>query len=588
MSKLQLHRIRPSLRPLRPPRPRTRSSELRQFTQNVQLLLISSGAPRPQLPFLHPPSARLPAHTRLGQLRRARLLTTEQKRYIKEQVWLAGKYTVYGWTMLGLLAIMALGVNFELLERKFPSPPEWWYWSRMHYNHARGLEDAESQPTGVVEWSAVASTYRDLLQRLEDPDVDGKDLQEQSAADGSTIAIADADAGPAGFDLSRKSYPWRRGYYEVLMGYARALQHVDGWVRDKTRGFVFPPDVVIGPSNPRPRPSPPGAHPAPLEQNCEVAYDSPEVYYTRLLTTRGFSPKERLDAALAYADWLDYKGLHAAAEETYRWGLDIACAALPEPDSVVDRRTGTIRGDAPGVSQNVLEAATALGIHHATHANVSKALPIFLSVLRARRAAQEATAPLSSTSSSPSKPPSFLSTALSFLRPPAYPDPPPSGDTAFVRTAAAACEDAILMTYVGEILFASSDRAEEGLGWTRDAVDIAEAQCRSREAGLTQKERERCRECLDMGLDNWRQMVGRLAGEEKVRREGGVVGGKKGSWSWLWNREGRVDGDGGERRWEREREAVAQRTMKVKTELLRDNLAKEHSNEGAGLMLGAA
>ncbi len=81
-----------------------------------------------------------------------------------------------------------------------------------------------------------------------------------------------------------------------------------------------------------------------------------------------------------------------------------------------------------------------------------------------------------------------------------------------------------MMAHVGEILFASpaekrvgpkGDGKDAGLAWTRDAVELAE-----RTFGDPDTEREakiRCQECLDVGLENWRVMVGRMVGAERER-----------------------------------------------------------------------
>ena len=40
---------------------------------------------------------------------------------------------------------------------------------------------------------------------------------------------------------------------------AKAAEYVDGWVVDKTRNAICAPEHVIGPSNPKPKPFPPGS-----------------------------------------------------------------------------------------------------------------------------------------------------------------------------------------------------------------------------------------------------------------------------------------------------------------------------------------
>ena len=291
-ARLQIRRI-PFIRPFRPP------NTPRPFTQNTL-----TTRPRPQLPFLSSSSRRPPA----------RFLTTERKQWVSAEIRRAGKYTLVLWTTTFLLLVIAFGVQQEWLERKFPSPHEWSWITRKDFRSARWDEDHDDDGNGIVDWARTGGAYRRLLQRLEDPNIDGAGLQDQDEG-----GILVAGVGRAGFDISQKPESWRRGYYQILMGAARAAEHLDGWVRDKTRNIAFPSNVVIGPTNPDPRPVPPGAKSAPREENCEPAFEAPETYYLRILTTRGFTDKQRVDAALAYAAWLDFKKTPKTALEMYKW-----------------------------------------------------------------------------------------------------------------------------------------------------------------------------------------------------------------------------------------------------------------------------
>ena len=115
----------------------------------------------------------------------------------------------------------------------------------------------------------------------------------------------------------------------------------------------------------------------------------------RVLTTQGFTDKQRIDAALAYAVWLDYKRTPEAALEMHRWALDIVASKSEKP--AIDLTTGVIRTDSGLPSANVLSVATALGVHHAVNSNLTLALPIFLSILRARRSLPEIPTTMRST-----------------------------------------------------------------------------------------------------------------------------------------------------------------------------------------------
>jgi hypothetical protein len=398
-----------------------------------------------------------------------------------------------------------------------------------------------------------------LIRRLEDPSIDGAGLQYQNEG-----GILVAGIGKTGFDITNKPESWRRGYYEVLMGAARAAEHLDGWVRDKTRNVAFPANVVIGPSNPDPRPVPPGAKSAPKEEDCEPAFEAPETYYIRVLTTQGFTEKQRVDAALAYGAWLDFKRTPEAALEMYKWALDIATAGSPK--HVVDNTTGIINTNAGSPAANVLAATTALAVHHALNSNLAVALPIFLSVLRARRALPEAPTTMLSTLTPDQEDSGIMKAVMSLVKSaliaPKYPPPPSDGTVPPMRNAKERCEEAGVMTYIGEILYTSKTSKtsrEEGLAWTREAVDIAEEELRGKR--IEKEGKQTCKQCLAVGMRNWTQMVEKLAREEQEAQaaKGSKVGG------WL--------GFGGEEqkemigRWESEKQVIKERSRRA-SELL--------------------
>lgn len=477
---------------------------------------------------------------------------------------------------------MAFGLHHEILERRFPSPPEWSLKSRILYRDANNKEHPDPNGTDLADWTSVGSWYSELLERLEDPSIDGRDLRPILSEEGDIYV---AGLGRAGLDVSSKSEPWRRGYYACLIGAAKASENRDGWVSDTTRNIAFPPEVVIGPSNPRPKPVPYGTPSAPLEGNCDRAFEPAETYYMKILTTRGFNTRQRLNAALAYADWLDFKGLSSTAEEMYDWGLDIAVGALPVGvNNVVDIKSGVVGQGATYISSNVLLATTSLAFHHARNNNLAAALPIYLSVLRARRRLPAS----ASQNEARSKSRKQISTAevLSFFRSlvitPPYPPAPPTGDEIALRTPAAACEEAGIMAHVGEILFASSFASSSakvssnnlrasvssgsaadhlksqrsGLSWTRDAVDLAEATLTSASKD-DEETRNKCSECLAVGMENWSTMVAKLLKDERHAKAGKQP---KTTSSWLWGSSATND----EGKWERESQVVDERLENVR------------------------
>lgn len=587
-------------RPLRPPSSAKRLARPRLFTQNSQPLLVSGISPRPQLPFLHPATGnRYPPVNRYRfQNQLSRLITTERKLYLKDQLWKGAKWSVYGWVGLLLLNVMAFGLQHEILERRFPSPPEWTMRSRIMYREAKSKEHPDPNGTGLTDWTNAAGGYRQVLERLEDPSIDGQDLRPILKDEGDIYV---AGLGRAGLDVSSKSEPWRRGYYACLMGAARASENRDGWVRDTTRNIAFPPEVVIGPSNPRPKPVPYGAASAPLEENCVPANEPAETYYLKILTTQGFNTRQRLDAALAYADWLDFKGLSSTAEEMYDWGLDIAVGALPVGiNNVVDIKSGVIDQKATYISSNVLLATTSLAFHHARNSNLAAALPIYLSVLRARR--QIPTLPSQVIKGSNLREGSSIAQVLSFFQSiivtPPYPPAPPTGDEVPVRTSAATCEEAGVMAHVGEILFASSFASssarassnnpreslvpslsttgslksqQSGLSWTRDAVDLAEATLTSADKD-DDEAREKCSECLAVGIENWSKMVAKLLKDERQAKVGKQP---RANSSWLLGSSAAAEDEG---KWERESQVVEERLGNVRKLLSREADIKERKS----------
>jgi hypothetical protein len=534
-----------TLRPLRPPN--------RLFTRFER--------PRPQLPFLSQPPRN-----------HARWLTTERRAWIKSEFKFATKATLALWSGGVLLSLVVWGVLHERLEREFPTPHEWSFWSRMSLRSAYLDQKPETDESygPAVDWAATRGHYLDLVERLENPAIDGKDLKEQDEG-----GILVEGVGKTGYDITNKSEPWRRGYHEALMGCAKAAEHLDGKVLDTTRRVVFPAESVIGPSNPNPRPLPPGAVPPPKEEHCVAASSPPETYYMRILTTRGFTDRQKLDAALGYAMWLDYKGTPDAAGDMYKWALDIATASSTNPESLIDTN-GAIKTDAGAVSTNLLDATTALAVHHARNANVSVALPILLSVLRARRSLPSDITTKHLRLNSDSEEQNFLMSTFSLIKstiaPPEYPPPPDDGTTPPIRNAKEKCEEAAVMTYIGEILYASKSSTsgrEEGLAWTREAVDIADEELRGKAENIDKEARKTCRACLETGLSNWNKMVSKLAREEqeqKIKAPARIN-------TWL--------GFGGELaeesvgRWESEKLVVQERTRRA-----RDLLAAQ-TNSGS-------
>lgn len=455
---------------------------------------------------------------------------------------------------------MKIGIYQEEIEHKWPTPPEWSWKTRWCLRSAEALQHPEEIGKLMTSWPKVAGYLREVIKRLEDPEGEGKGIREQG--DGGFLVEG---VGKTGYDVSMKSEPWRRGYFQALMGAAKAAENLEGWLTDWKLRLSAPAEYVAGPSNPHPKPSPAGK-PQLQEENCEPASEPPEVFYIKILTTNGFSTKQKVDAALAYADWLDYKGLKGTARDVYNWAMDIAAAGLPfDAARVVDTKTGVLKNNNQDIaSENIMRVSTALAVHHARSGDLQTALSIFTSVLKARRRLPEDPSP------KPRRPASqptghfpfsdLVNKIKTILVPVKYPDAPPSGNDPPVRTVGSACEEAGLMTYIGEIIYATSSR-ENGLAWTRDAVDMAETTfmelSNDREDAAA---RERCIQCLKVGLDNWKTMVQKqVAKAQKEEQEAK----KKAEKAW-YGGEKRVQAKTQERkRWEAEEMIVQDRANRL-------------------------
>lgn len=553
-SQLLVRRIRPILRPLRPPNTVQQRTSPRRFTQNSQLLLVSQYSPRPQLPFLAPSSGRITSQQLPGQWQLSRLITTETKNYLKEQGKLGVKYTLYGWAILAMIVVAGFGASIARLEQRFEAPDEWSYFARLNFRRAKAQETPEYFGNVKTDWAITGATYKLVLEKLEDPKKDGKGLMEQDEG-----GILIPGVGKAGFNLEGKSEQWRQGYFDCLMGCAKAAERLDGWVKDTSRNMVFPGECVVGPSNPNPRPTPRDSisRVAPLEENCQPAFDPPETFYMKVLTSKGLTTEQRLSAAIAYADFLDFKNQHDAAGEMYKWAMDIACSGVPDASSIIHPSSGVIAESAPYVTPNILKAATALATHHAQTSNVSSALPIYLSVLRARRAAPPTP---ERSSRSGNAEPSPLDMVKAFFSPKTYGPLSHAGDAPLQRSAEEQCDEAAIMTYIGEILFATSkSERDAGLSWTREAVEAAEHGMRN--PGFDKETRDKCRKCAEVGLENWAAMAQQLAREQKEK-----AGKKAAAWGGFWSRGEQVPDD----RWEREEKDVEERLATLRTERLRE------------------
>ncbi|KAF4978764.1 hypothetical protein FZEAL_4909 [Fusarium zealandicum] len=471
------------------------------FTCNTQLTTKS----RPNLPFLAIP---------ISNRAVVRCFTTERKQWLRHEAKLAVRYTVSFWGLLACCGVIWFFVNEENLETRFPTPHEWGWMTRKFLRDAHNSKDPQN---GEVNWPWAFELARGLVLRLEDAKVDGQDVPKLSDRVDPGAELP-GEFNPC--DISDKSEEWRRGYFEAIMLAAKGAEHVDGWVRDLSRNIISPPEFVIGPSNPRPAPIPPGQPHAPREEDCEVAYPGADNFYMKILATKGFSPRQKLEAALEYASFMEFKQRPEGAEALYNLALAEATQGLDMSNPPYNPKTFILNDRAGPPSQNILDAVTAIATHKARSGNISAALPIYLSLLKARRVLPS-NPPPSATPKPKAR--SRLAQFIWFFSQDEYPPPPPDGTQPPWRSPQERCQEASLSLWIGEILFASSSK-DDGLSWTRDSVDVAEEQLRNIDPLNEDKSaKQTCRECLSAGLENWGRMVIKLAKEEEQRREKAVT-----------------------------------------------------------------
>lgn len=481
------------------------------------------------------------------------------------------RYSILIFLITSCFSIASLGVLSEQQERAFPSPHEWSLLTRFRFRRGKWWQVPENnEEEGFPNWARVYSELQYTLNRLEHPNKDGAGVVEQEEG-----GILVPGVGKAGLDVSAKSEEWRQGYFEVLMGMASAAERLDGWVTDKWRRNVWAPEFVPSVSNSRPKAVLPGMPEVPDEEHREPAADAPETFYIKIITSQGFTTCQRLSATLGYADWLSFRKLPDSAEEMYRWALDIAISGLPtpEPSSVINQETGILSATAPkeAVTPNVVYAATNLATFLALQGRVTSALPIFISVLRARLNATEAHVP----TVEPRKDSSLTGTLLSLLAEPDYPPIPPSGDEPLTRKEIDRCEEAALKNYIGEILFAtagsSSSQHQQGLSWVRDGVSTSKVAQSLDAVRSKDNVRKKCEQCEEVGLESWGKIMTYLAAEAREKRDAATSGGIT---SLLWKIRGTKGLEEEVENLEGEEEGVTMRLNKLRSKMLTEEYAE--------------
>ncbi len=488
-----------------------------------------------------------------------RYFTSTRGGWIRHEVKLAARYTFTLWGMLAAGLVIFFFVQEEILEREHPTPHEWTYMTRKFLRDAKELENPKN---GNIQWANSLGRVRNALMRLSDPKKDGAGLVPLSEV---TDPELEDPIEFVPYDITAKSEEWRRGYFQALMTAAQTAEHVDGWVLDVTRNMVSPARYMIGPSNPNPVPIPPGAAHAPLEENCVNAFPVADRWYMKILATRGFTERQRLEAALEYASFMEYKGQAEAAHSLQELALSEATKGIDSAKLPYDSKSFVLKDKAGSPSLNLIDVLTTIANSKARTGDISGALPMYISLLQARRGLSDER-PREPRRSRPTGVPVYQR-LLDLVKPPAYPPPPPDGTQPPWRSAEERCQEASLQIYIGEILYATSSSKDDGLSWTRDGVDLAEEQLRSLGGGGPgnndkKGSRKLCRECLGAGLENWHTMVSRLAAAERTQEESRAAS-KPGMFSF-WGSATESEG-----RWAAE-EAVVQERVRRTKEIMED------------------
>ncbi|KAF2861432.1 hypothetical protein K470DRAFT_214902 [Piedraia hortae CBS 480.64] len=422
---------------------------------------------------------------------------------VKKGLWLGLRWTAIAYTFVALGSLAYMGVEFMHEEQERPTPEEWKVLTKWSLRNARKLMKAVDDGQLTIEWPLVAKYLRYCLLRLEDPKCDGKGI----------VKLEE------GLDVSTKSWPWKAGYFEVIMACAVAAEHLDSSVIDTKSLHVFPKAMVIGHSNPDPIPTPIFMPPAPREEDCVRVFDPPEVFYKRVLATKGFTTEQKLEAALAYANWMERQGQPMDATELHEWAIDLAKnSRSPETDALNGENK---------MSSNLLRATAALGMHQARVGNPSVALPILLSALQARRSATSPLPQLATGSARCANGTTDSNGVVQWLHraltPPTFPPPPPSGDAPLAPRDHLTCEDSELMLYIAQIW----PSATEALDWARQGVTTAKNCLQFDKDSQSKAEQLRCLQCLEKGAGMWKLgLHNQITGQTQSN-----------NWlGWLWQR----------------------------------------------------
>ena len=461
------------------------------------------------------------------------------------------------------------GFEQEKLERKYPTPEEWNMGLR---STVRDCSRLQHESLGHVPWGKIAVELGKTIAVLEGSE-SGKVAQGRNP-----IFSMDFDLEKKGLDVQAKSTEWRDGYYDCLMTLGKALENVEDYVTDPKQDVTLHPAFIQSPTGDETEELPGKKFKAPDMVDCKRAFISATDVYFRIMTTDGLSTKQKVDAAIASADYATQKGELSSAENLYREALQFAAIGAAAPEAV-DLKTGVIRSNALIVTPNITNASMALGTFLASHGNVASAMPIFLSILRASRDAPIA-APKPSTVRTKS------AELYSFFSP--MPRVPRStGNETLKRTPVSYCNDSRVMNNVGEILFARGTSRDEhlaGIKWTRDGIEAADKIKEVSVGQVTRADRMRCLRCAEVGLTNLARMTNQMAEEAEKREEEEAKSGFVGR---LLGSEKRRRRDAEERAlWLAQKDSAWQERGKLLQERIMEDFARR-SGQSKILLLGS-
>jgi hypothetical protein len=413
--------------------------------------------------------------------------------------------------------------------------------------------DGRLSSTGKVHWLFVLRSWEKAVSRLENPKHDGGGLtlrgtvHLEDVEEKDNVIRAVGDNSMPFFDISAKPEPWRRGYFAALMALATAAENLEAFDLDSRRNILLPHEEPLETMDHKNSMLSSLKLSSGITKNARIAASPPpESFYEKLLSTEGLEDRQRIEAALAYAEYLDFKGRSDEADGRIRWALTAAARGLGQNGSTsVDLETGIIMPQAPLVSKNLVNAATALAVHLAQTHKPDQALPIALSVLRAYRHAPpiELSPPSITRLERKEDSPTDIQGFINFLKkintqlsPPPFPPMPPTGNDPLTNPTTlampdplmkqlsileteprdevpASCDEAMVMAYVGEILFASSpSRHDAAMRMTKEAMEAAHDV--SVNIAVPMEERAKCVQCVDVTMANLRAMIEKVKSAE--------------------------------------------------------------------------